>query len=182
VKLLTATNRDLEQMVRDNRFRSDLFFRLNVLPLHVMPLRERREDIPILAQHFLDSLCNEEGIPRKVLAPSTLTALERSEWLGNVRELYNMMQRALAFAPGRQVLPSHIAAPDGMPTEILDGPEEGGFRRARARAIEKFERHYLLEVLRQHSGNITQAARHAQQDRRAFGRLVKRHKIDRTST
>lgn len=181
VNVLTATNRDLDRMVRENRFRSDLFFRLNVLRLHVMPLRERRDDIPILARHFLDSLCNEEGVPRKVLAPATLIELQRSEWPGNVRELYNVMQRAFVFAQGAQVLPAHIAPPETRPAKVLHEPDDGGFRRARARAIEAFERHYLLETLRQHNGNITQAARYAQQDRRAFGRLVKRHKIDRTS-
>ncbi len=181
VNVLTATNRDLDRMVRENRFRCDLFFRLNVLRLHVMPLRERRDDIPILARHFLDSLCSEEGVPRKVLAPATLIELQRAEWPGNVRELYNVMQRAFVFAQGAQVLPAHIAPPETRGTEVLDEPDDCGFRRARARAIEVFERHYLLETLRQHNGNITQAARYAQQDRRAFGRLVKRHKIDRTS-
>jgi DNA-binding NtrC family response regulator len=180
VNVLAATNRDLEGLVRHKQFRVDLFFRLNVLRLHTMPLRERPNDIPILARHFLDTLCAEEGIPRKSFAPTTLMALQRSEWPGNVRELYNVVQRAFVFARGSQVLPTHIA-PDETVTANESCTEDGGFRVARARAIEEFERYYVIEILRAHNGNITQAARSAHQDRRAFGRLVKRHRIDRRS-
>jgi DNA-binding NtrC family response regulator len=178
VNILTATNRELDDLVREKRFRSDLFFRLSVLRVHMVPLRERVDDIPILARHFLDYLCAEEGRPRKMLAPATLVALQHTEWPGNVRELYNVVQRAFVFADGGQVLPAHLAAARTGPTEpAVQDP--GGFRAARARAIEAFERQYVSETLRAHNGNITQAARWAGQDRRAFGRLIKRHKIDR---
>jgi two-component system response regulator GlrR len=180
VNVVAATNQDLEVLVRENRFRPDLFFRLGVLRLHLVPLRDRPEDIPLLAQHFLEALCIEEGTPLKMYAPATLAVLARMPWPGNVRELSNVVQSAFVAAEGRQILPGHVnsgyvaasATASEQPTETR------AFRAARARAIEMFERQFVSETLRAHQGNITQAARAAQQDRRAFGRLVKRHKID----
>ena len=184
VNVVAATNRDLEALVGEQKFRADLFFRLSVLRLHMIPLRERRDDIPLLARHFLESICAEDKVPRKVLAPSALVELSRQAWPGNVRELHNVVQRAFVYAPGAQVVPAHIASaqrgPAGPPDDYgRDGGACLSFRAARAHAIEAFERQYVIEMLKEHKGNITQAARGAGQDRRAFGRLVKRHRIDR---
>lgn len=183
VNILAASNCDLEQMVNEHQFRSDLFFRLNVLRLHMMSLRERRGDIPILAQHFLDTLCAEQDQPLKSLSPATIDELTKANWPGNVRELYNVMQRAVVFAHSSEIQPADVRPQE---TESLPANDSGnaapdGFRQARARAIEEFERNYLLDTLRRHNGNITQSARYALQDRRAFGRLVKRYGIDRSS-
>jgi DNA-binding NtrC family response regulator len=178
VNVLAATNRSLDQLVHQQVFRSDLFFRLNVLQLHMVPLRERRGDVTLLARHFLDALCAENGTGRKTLAAATLAKLCAMEWKGNVRELANVIQRAFVFAEGPQILPAHIQAPEAA--DPIPG-EARSFREARARAIESFERQYVLETLHQHKGNITQAARQAGKDRRAFGRLVKRYNIDRGS-
>ena len=104
MKVLAATNRDVDQLVREQRFRNDLFFRLNVLRLEMLPLRERRGDIPILAQHFLDRLCAQPGTQRKTLAPASMTKLSRMDWPGNVRELSNVIQSAFVFAEGLQIL------------------------------------------------------------------------------
>jgi len=179
VNVLAASNGDLEKMVGEHRFRSDLFFRLNVLRLHMIPLRERRGDIPVLARHFLEELCAEQGESPKSLAAATVTMLMQATWPGNVRELYNVMQRAVVFSKGPWILPSDIAIGDDARDDDPAAPD--GFRQARARAIEAFERSYVMEALRKHNGNITQSARYARQDRRAFGRLVKRYGIDRTS-
>jgi DNA-binding NtrC family response regulator len=183
VNVITASNGDLETLVTDKTFRSDLFFRLSVLRLHMMPLRERLNDIPVLAKHFLDHMCAEEGLPRKTLAPIAQALLREMPWPGNVRELYNVVQRAFVFATGPQVLASHVtAARSGLaqpPPPAAATAVDVGFRKARARAIAAFECQYVIEMLRANNGNITQAARGAQQDRRAFGRLVKRHNIDR---
>jgi two-component system response regulator GlrR len=175
VNVLAATNRDLDQLVHQQIFRDDLFFRLNVLRLHMVPLRERRRDVGLLARHFLEALCAENGA-RKTLAAATVSKLSGMEWKGNVRELANVIQRAFVFAEGSQILPAHVqttAAADSAPGEAES------FRAARARTIEEFERQYVGETLRQHKGNVTQAARQAGKDRRAFGRLVKRYNIDR---
>jgi len=182
VNVIAATNRDLETLVGEQKFRADLFFRLSVLRLHMIPLRERRGDISLLAQHFLDSLCDEDRMPRKALSPFALMELRRHPWPGNVRELNNVLQRAFVSSPGAHVLPVHITVAGTQPEQEPGGHDRqsgGSFRVARARAIETFERQYVLEMLKVHHGNITQAARSAGQDRRAFGRLVKRHGIDR---
>ena len=179
VNVLAATNRNLDQLVHQQVFRSDLFFRINVLRLHMVPLRERRGDVSLLARHFLDGLCAEHGSARKTLATATLSKLSSLDWKGNVRELANVIQRAFIFAPGPQILPAHIQEPETA--DFTPRGEGESFRAARARAIEAFEKQYVAETLRQHKGNITQAARQAGKDRRAFGRLVKRYNIDRES-
>jgi two-component system response regulator GlrR len=172
IRILAATNRDLETCVREKRFREDLFFRLNVLRLQVLPLRERRGDIELLARSFLDSTCRESALPAKIFSPSALRKLVHYGWPGNVRELINMVQRAVVFSPGVQILASHIPLPEPPPDAA---PET--FRHAKARAVENFERVFVDALMRKHLGNVTRAAHEAQKDRRAFGRLVKKHKL-----
>jgi DNA-binding NtrC family response regulator len=180
INVLAATNQDLDELVREKRFRSDLYFRLSVLRLHMVPLRNRRDDVPLLAQHFLEGLCLEDGVSPKRLAPAALMTLSRMPWPGNVRELHHVLERAFVIAEGPQILPGHLRAAltEGESQPAPSQSETGPFRAARARAVAAFERQYVITMLRAHNGNITQAARTAHQDRRAFGRLVKRHNID----
>ena len=176
VSVIAATNQDLEALVRDKRFRSDLFFRLDVLRLHLPPLRERRGDIAVLAHHFVREICNEGGMTRKILTPATLRLLALADWPGNVRELFNVIQRAVLFCEGTLILPTHVS-PRTTPASARAWG--GGFRHARTQAIETFEKLYVEDLLRTCQGNVTRAAREAQKDRRAFGRLVKKYHIDR---
>ena len=176
VRLVAATNCDLERMVSAKQFRSDLYFRLNVLRLPLPPLRERRSDIKLLAEHFLEQVAGSEGTPVKTLASASLRKLETYDWPGNVRELLNVLQRAVVLAPGSEILPEHIAlstAPEPSQEQSSDS-----FRAARSQAIECFERHYVAEMLQKHHGNITHAARDAGHDRRGFGRLAKKFHLD----
>jgi DNA-binding NtrC family response regulator len=174
--LIAATNRDLGECVRANQFRSDLYFRLNVLPLRLPPLRERRGDIPTLAAHFLTLICRLEGKPEKTFSPSALRMLQTYHWPGNVRELFNVTQRALAFSPGPVILPSQLQL--GSPLADTD-LTNAHFQQARSRVIGNFEQCYIEEMLRKHQGNVTRAAREAGKDRRVFGRLIKKYRIDR---
>ncbi|HEV3199148.1 MAG TPA: sigma-54 dependent transcriptional regulator [Bryobacteraceae bacterium] len=176
VRIVAATNRNIESCVKLGTFRSDLYFRLNVLRLTLPPLRERPGDVAMLARHFLE-LLSDATCPRKSLSTAALQKLTTYQWPGNVRELYNIMQRALVFADGHQILPHHICL-SGQEKAEDQGPE--GFREARARHIAAFERQYVEDVLRQSAGNITRAAHAAHKDRRAFGRLVKKYGIHRT--
>jgi DNA-binding NtrC family response regulator len=173
VRIIAATNRSIEERLRDGRFRADLYFRLNVLRLELPPLRERRSDIAPLAKHFLSLLAAASGTS-KSFTPAALHKLWGYEWPGNIRELFNIVQRALVLSTGNQILPCHICLPN---VESLEENPAGGFRQARLRNIQTFERHYVEDLLRRNQGNITRAARAANKDRRAFGRLVKKYDI-----
>jgi DNA-binding NtrC family response regulator len=176
VRVIAATNRRLEQSVQDKQFRNDLYFRLNVLRLSIPPLRERRGDIALLARHFLENHGGSEGLTRKWLSPAALRMLESYDWPGNVREVSNVMQRAIVLSPGPQILPCHIhlSTGDSFCIECLPS----NFRCAKSKAIEVFERQYVVDLLQKHEGNITRAAREAGKDRRAFGRLAQKYKTN----
>lgn len=195
VRIVAATNRDLQRAMAENAFRRDLFFRINVLRLHMMPLRERADDIELLANYFLDRFCAEGRGPRKTLSASALRALHSMQWPGNIRELHNTIYRAVVFSDDLKILPSHLLSPSptqdqckdhrhgqglsnqGSSDEVLVDVAPRSFREAREQAVRSFERQYVEQLLRKHGGNITHAARDADKDRRAFGRLVKRHGI-----
>jgi DNA-binding NtrC family response regulator len=181
VNILAAMNSNPELQVRDRRFRADLFFRLNVVRLHLSPLRERLSDVPLLARHFVSCYAAESGLGAKVLSPSVIPKLLAYDWPGNVRELGNVLQRAVVLAPERHILPEHVILPE--PESPADAPPAAGdsgegtisFRKGRAQVIEAFERSYVARLIEKHAGNVTRAAREAQKDRRAFGRLLKKH-------
>ncbi len=177
VRLISASNRALEPLIQQERFRSDLFFRLSVLQLHLPPLRERRVDIALLANHFLTELAAAQERSPRTLTPGALRILGEHQWPGNVRELRNVIQQAVVFSSGPQILPSHIAL---RISNSSDSPATN-FRQRRRQIIEDFERRYVEELLRKHRGNVTRAAREAGKDRRAFGRLARKYKIDRTA-
>ncbi len=179
VRVVAASNRDLRVAASAGLFRQDLFFRLNVLNLTLPPLRERREDIPALAMHFIAEANRENGRHLCGLTPAALRALMDHDWPGNVRELRNAMQRAVLLAEGH-ALQAHDIELDGVdaPGAALVGDEPVSFREAKARAVEAFERHYLELLLSQSQGNITRAARAAQKNRRAFFELLRRHAIE----
>jgi DNA-binding NtrC family response regulator len=168
VRIVAASNRNLQHQVTEKQFRADLYFRLNVLHIELPPLRERPQDIPLLAQHFL-KLHLPAGV-RKVLSYAALQQLTSYEWPGNVRELENVIQRAIVFSRGMQISGCDIALPK-PPTAI----KVATYRTAREESLRAFEREYVEELLRRNQGNITWAAREAGKERRAFGRLVKKY-------
>ena len=182
IRIIAATNRPVEDAVLQRQFRSDLYFRLNVLRLQLPPLRERRSDIALLARHFLENELVVGG-DRKCFSAAALRKLESHSWPGNVRELLNVVRRASIGAPGRQILTEHIILPGGSLSSASVAsmfPEalfEAGFRLAKERAIENFERAYVEGLLQRHAGNVTRAAREARKERRSFGRLIKKYSI-----
>jgi DNA-binding NtrC family response regulator len=181
VNVLSAMNRDPERLVRDKLFRADLFFRLNVVRLHIAPLRERPSDIPLLARHFVASFAAETGVRPRTLSPAAMSKLLSYDWPGNVRELNNVLQRAVVLADERQIRPEHVLLADTLApsndAEIAPSGSALSFRAGRALVIDEFERSYVARLLEKHGGNVTRAAREAQKDRRAFGRLLKKHAI-----
>ena len=174
-RVVAATNRDLEQEVTAGRFRSDLYFRLQVVTVHLPPLRKRPGDVPLLAEHFIKSF-NTDGKTHH-FAAETLAAMMRYQWPGNVRELENLVERlaVLHKTPliGMDALPERIVQ-QTMGLHSVPNPYIGTFIEAKAR----FERDYLMSLLAQAGGNMAAAARIAGMDRSQFFRMVKRQRLD----
>jgi DNA-binding NtrC family response regulator len=175
-RVVAASNRSIEDRVQQGQFRSDLYFRLNVLRLHLPPLRERREDIPLLAQHFLDHEFASERAP-KFFSAAAMRKIENHSWPGNVRELFNAVQRAVLCSKGRTIVPADIILSNEARSMESNLVPDGGFQGARQQAIEQFERGYVEHLLARHAGNVTQAARDAGKERRSFGKLVKKYNL-----
>jgi DNA-binding NtrC family response regulator len=171
-RVIAATNVDLDRAIAEGRFRQDLFYRLGVLVIRIPPLRERRVDLPLLIDHFLNEACGKAG-RRKTLSAESLDALMRYGWPGNVRELRNLMERLVMFGQG-----STIDVPD-LPDAVTAArrtPEEGPF--SDLPTLDELERRYLLHVLAAVGGNRTRAADVMGIDRRTLYRMAERFKVD----
>jgi len=189
VKIIVATNADLRHLVETRQFREDLFYRLNVLSISLPPLRDRKEDILLLANHALKVSAKEFGKLNLALGYTAKAKLMSHLWPGNVRELQGVIQRAVAMASGDALeahdldLPTTIKPELKGPTLRLlsrEGLTEGcSFQDMKAKVIEEFERAYLSELLTAHQGNISKAARAARKERRAFQRLLIKYGLDR---
>ncbi len=172
VRVVAASNIKLEVAIEEGRFRRDLFYRLNVIPAILPPLRARKEDIPILAQHFLIKYASEFN---KRITGFNFQALQKLivyEWPGNVRELENIMERAVVFTMHHQIRNEDLSLPEH---ETIRGVEP--FHAAKARIINEFEKRYIQDLLIAHQGNITKASKTAQKNRRAFWELIRKHSI-----
>lgn len=182
MRVIAATNSVLERRVSEGRFRQDLFFRLNVTRLRVPTLRERAEDIPLLAHHFLAGFGALYGKPAKTLRPESVEWLIRQPWPGNVRELENLMHREFLLTDGPVIrLPSRStgAAAAEKPEALVADGAALTFTQAKAKAIVDFERVFLHRLMVATKGNVSQAARKAGKERRSLGRLLQKHSIDR---
>jgi two-component system nitrogen regulation response regulator NtrX len=178
VRVLSATSRNLQEEITGGRFREDLFYRLNVVPVKLPPLRERREDIPELVSHFLARFAAERRIPAPNISEEAMAALQAHDWPGNVRQLRNIIERTLILAPGDRVACIEV---DLLPPEILDNQGSVGsantgitimgspLREAR----ESFEREYLRIQIRRFSGNISRTASFIGMERSALHRKLK---------
>jgi len=176
VRVIAATNRDLEKALEAGEVRQDLFYRFNPFTITLPPLRERIEDIPVLAYHFLRKA--EAKVNKKVdrLSPEALDMMKRYAWPGNLRELENSIERAVVLASGRQIDASHL------PFHVQElGPigvtSEGTFLEAKERMITLFERDAVIRFLTEARGNISAAAKKAGITRRNFHRLLLKHAI-----
>jgi len=189
VKIIAATNSDLRYLVESRQFREDLFYRLNVLSVVLPPLRERKEDILLLANHFLKLYAKEFGKEELAIGHSAKARLMSHGWPGNVRELQGVIQRAVAMGVGKTLVAQDLDLPEARKAE-LTGPTMAGmsregvsgqcsFQDMKAKVIEEFERAYLTELLAAHQGNISKAARAAKKERRAFQRLLMKHGLNR---
>ena len=182
VRVVAATHRSLEDMVRDGGFREDLLYRLKVITLSMPPLRERREDIIPLVAHLISSLAQRHGRPALELSGGARSAILAYSWPGNVRELRNALERALVLADGDRLevgdLPPHVAANAAAlrPAEavVADVP----FTEARERAADAFDRAYLTAALEKHGGNVSATARFLGMHRQSLQKMMKRLEMD----
>jgi len=183
VRVVSATNRDPEQAVRDGNLRQDLLYRLNVVPVKLPPLRQRREDIPALAQHYLRKFGQDYDRGNLRFTPDALRVLSDYHWPGNVRELQNMVERIVSLCmPGQEI------TPEDLPEELSMRPTNGRaptvysadlpFHEAKNEAIAVFEKEYLRDLLRRHNGNISQAARTAGIDRKTIHRMLTKYDLE----
>ncbi|HUS33230.1 MAG TPA: sigma-54 dependent transcriptional regulator [Kofleriaceae bacterium] len=179
VRIVTATNRDLDQLVARGAFRQDLYYRINVFPMHMPPLRERPEDLPLLVHHFVQKYRGRLGKTIEGITPAALTRLAAYDFPGNVRELENKIHQAMVVAPGTQIDEDDLALPAPSPTSSVRVDVTRPFRDVKQETIDAFERAYLTELLRAHRGNLAQAARAAGMDRKNLWALVERHGLDR---
>jgi two-component system response regulator AtoC len=178
VRVVAATHRDLRAEVQAGRFREDLYYRLNVFPVRLPPLRERAEDVPLLAAHFLEKHARTMRREIQGFDPEALRLLACSPWPGNVRELENAVERAVAIAAGPAILPRDLPPDLASPTAALPpGPVPTAlpYREVLEQAQDRVSREYLAALLTEFQGNVTRAAARAGVERESLHRLLKRH-------
>ncbi len=180
VRVIAASNKPLEEEIQKGSFREDLFYRLNVIPFEVPPLRERKEDIPLLASHFLRLFSQEYGKRERKLSPEAMELLVQYGWPGNVRELRNVMERLVIMVPQETIRPVDLSL--SLRTRTGPAPEgadamlewDGSLRQAR----ERFERDYILRRLREANWNVTRAAERLSLERSNLHRKIKAYGIE----
>ncbi|MHC4308377.1 MAG: sigma-54 dependent transcriptional regulator [Planctomycetota bacterium] len=173
VRVIAATNSDLEEAVKEGKLRQDLYYRLNVIPLMLPALRDRREDIPLIARHFLNKYKTEFDKQLTGFASEALQTLMLYDWPGNVRELEHVVERAVLFSEQTVIREIDIILPKQKASACI-----ASFKEAKANVINEFERNYIEKLLTAYQGNITKAAQAAQKNRRAFWQLIRKHQID----
>ena len=169
VRIISATHRKLEERIATGEFREDLYYRLNVVKLELPSLAQRREDVPLLAGHFLSRLAERYGRPRLGISPEAMELLVAAAWPGNVRQLLNVVERAVALT-ATEVIPASLVR------QALDAG--AGSLTPLDEARRAFEREYLVRILKITGGNVTQAARLAGRNRTEFYRLLERHALE----
>src|SRR2546430_1465160 len=184
VRIIAATNKEFEKEIAEGRFREDLYYRLSVIPIQVPPLRERRDDIPLLARHFLERFRTTMGKPIEGISPEGMTRLESYDWPGNVRELENTMERAVALETGREislrVLPDRIAGYSGASSMGVPGSQTAGFPVDGVdfeKEIAEAERRYLQAALEKAGGGWTRASELLKIRLRSFRPYRKEHNL-----
>jgi transcriptional regulator with PAS, ATPase and Fis domain len=173
VRVIAASNADFDEVIAAGKMRKDLYYRLNVIRLVIPPLRERREDIPLLIKHFLEKYANEFDKETPEISAEIVDMLTLYDWPGNVRELEHMIERAVILCQDGTIRADDISLPG---VAVIDSKET--FQSAKAVVIEQFEKAYIQRLLLAYRGNITRAAHAARKNRRAFWQLIRKHHIE----
>lgn len=173
VRIIAASNINLAQAVKEGKLRQDLYYRLNIARIHLPPLRDRRDDVPILAEHFLIKYAHQFERNVRKLSEAAMQKLMFYDWPGNIRELENTIERAVMLSESECIDDADILVPEND----VSGDDDS-FQQSKTRMIVQFERTYIQRLMVTHQGNVTQAARAAKKNRRAFWELVRKHNID----
>jgi two-component system response regulator PilR (NtrC family) len=186
IRIITATNRDLAKMVEDGRFRQDLYYRINVINVHLPPLRDRRDDIPLLAEHFVVRFARQMGKPITGISGDAMGILRRYHWPGNIRELENAMERAVALERSAVIMPESLSVASGkLPEPLLPAPVSlpevdedrlpDGFDLEQH--VQEIEREYIAEALRRAGGVKVRAAELLGMSFRSFRYYTKKYNL-----
>jgi DNA-binding NtrC family response regulator len=170
VRIIAATNRDLRSMVQKGTFREDLFYRLNIIPVTIPPLRERRADIPLLASYFLGQFRRQYGKKAMGFSTETIARLCARDWPGNVRELENRVQQLVVLS-NEEIVHDLEGVDDANDVSVDEG---AAYKEAKRRVVNEFEREYVRRALARHNGNVSAAAREAGLDRKSFWLIARR--------
>jgi len=180
-RILAATNRNLEQAVKEGRFREDLYFRINVVKIDIPPLRQRRDDIPPLVHFFLEKFKKQFNKNKLVVDQPVFSLFQQYEWPGNVRELENVVQRLVITADHQKIavsdLPEKMQLKRTTGAVQYQGPLNLDFREARKKCLDEFTREYLLDALKHYRGNISKTAKEIRIQRPSIQRMLKRYRI-----
>jgi DNA-binding NtrC family response regulator len=172
VRIIAATNENLSDLVRQGKFREDLFYRLSVVPIHIPPLRERKQDIHVLVEHFMAKYCHRVKKSVKKISPPVIKALSEYDWPGNIRELENTIERAVVLSPGNEIRMDDLIY-HGIGTKFsLLHPEDGHYR-----PLEDVEMEYIAAVLKAHHGNKSQTAKVLGIDRKTLLSKIKKYAL-----
>jgi DNA-binding NtrC family response regulator len=178
VRVISSTNRDLESKIKKGEFRDDLYYRLNVLPIEMPPLRERREDIPLLAIHLLKKHSAQLNRPEKRISPDLMHIFMESRWTGNVRELENQIIRGIMFSQGAEIHPADVGlSAAGNRPGCFPEASNVTYRDAKEEFLRRFHNEYIGRILAQTGGNVSQAAKLCGLERQALQQIMRRYEI-----
>jgi two-component system response regulator GlrR len=183
VRIICATNADILSKINTGEFRQDLFFRLNIMDVHLPPLRDRGQDIELLAEYFINKHCDVYNIPGKTIHPDALKNLQRYSWPGNVRELEHALLKEILLADTPTLYLNNLESQYTKQQQDLAQMKplfDLDFREAKEKTVMSFEKNYLDNMMKKTAGNVTKAAELAGTERRAFGKLLKKHGLIRS--
>jgi len=184
IRLIAATNKDLEKMIQEGKFREDLFYRLNIVPIFLPPLRERKEDIPLLAFHFLKKYNQERNKNIRTITPEAMSLLVEYDWPGNVRELENVIERTVVMTDEEVIKPEHLPVniqKKGMDLSLIVPRNAQELKQVkkeiRRRSIENVEKSFVIEALKRNGWNVTRSAKDVGMKRQNFQALMRKYQI-----
>lgn len=181
VRIIASTNQNLKEKISKGEFREDFFYRLNVLPIQLPPLRDRREDIPLIATHLLEKHCAKMDRPLKALSGDLIDAFMAHPWEGNVRELENVLMQGILFSKTEEIRPEDVGWGEKRrspcPEPAISAHEHLPYREAKEQTLQQFNAAYLGRLLKQTGGNVTQAARRCGLERQSLQQILRRYDI-----